>query len=83
MTDAKWMRHGESHYAAKLNDAAVVEILRRARAGEKYMLIALDFAVSDRTVGKIVNGRMWTHVTHLSPRSPGKGRPTAYVKSLL
>ena len=47
---------------AKLKDADILTILRRARSGEMYKHIARDYGVSISTVSLIKKGRIWKHV---------------------
>lgn len=49
----------ERHGSAKLTEAQVVEIRRRAANGDLHRVIADDFPVSRRMVGKIVAGKAW------------------------
>jgi hypothetical protein len=53
---------GEAHGMVKLNEVAVVEIRRRAAAGETHDELARAHGVSRRLVGRIVNRDRWGHV---------------------
>jgi hypothetical protein len=53
---------GEGHGNAKLTDAAVREIRRRAAAGEGLTAIGRSLGVGQTTVSYVVKGRTWKHV---------------------
>lgn len=53
---------GSGHYRAKLNEAAVGEILRRLATGEQQRLIAKEFGVDQSVISEINTGRKWRHV---------------------
>lgn len=53
---------GEEHPHAKLTTAQVVEINRRAAAGERQASLAREFGISAVTVCQIVKGNRWVHV---------------------
>lgn len=46
----------------RLNAEAVLEIRRRATAGEKYRAIGIDFGVAETTVSAVVNRHNWRHI---------------------
>lgn len=52
-------QYGTKNAMAKLTDAAVREIRRRRKSGERLKTIAADFGVSDRAVSKIALGQRW------------------------
>lgn len=56
---------GERHGMAKLTDAAVIDILARRAKGERVKDIAAIHGVRPASVGAVLHGRLWTHVTHL------------------
>lgn len=53
---------GEGHYRAKLNQAAVLAIRKRARSGEDQKEIAKDFGILQPHVSRILNGRAWKRI---------------------
>lgn len=61
---------GEQQGLAKLAEADVRMILARHEAGETRTEIALDYPVTRYTVGDILTGRTWTHVTGLPQKKP-------------
>ena len=55
---------GEQHYRCKLTDDYVREIRRRYESGGVFQReLAVEFGVTCRTVGRIVNGEQWNHVS--------------------
>lgn len=50
---------GSRHYAAKLNEAQVVEIRRRRLAGERGTDLARRFGVTPQSISDIMSGRAW------------------------
>ena len=64
--DAKDRRpRGESAIQAKLNAAAVLEIVATAKAGEPRISIAQRYEVSTSLINAILCGRVWRHVTKI------------------
>lgn len=55
-------RRGESNGRAKLDEAGVLEVRRRAGAGESRRAIARTLGVSPTAVTDITSGRTWAHV---------------------
>lgn len=53
---------GENHGTAKLTRAQVAEIRRRHASGEIQRVIASDYGVSRRTIGKIACGQRWRNI---------------------
>jgi hypothetical protein len=53
---------GEMHYRAKLTESDVLEIRRRAAAGEKSRSIAKDFGMTHAPIFDIVRRKNWKHV---------------------
>jgi hypothetical protein len=53
---------GEETGSAKLKEFQVIEIRKRAAAGETYRAIAGDYNVSHVTITQIVLRRTWTHI---------------------
>lgn len=53
---------GSRNGHAKLTEADVREIRRRARDGELHRIIAADYGVSRSRITTIANGRDWRHV---------------------
>jgi len=53
---------GSNNNAAKLTEAKVVEIRRRAALGESQASIASSYSVSTSSIGLVVNRVTWTHV---------------------
>ena len=64
---ASALRCGERNGQAKLTERAVLDVRRRAAAGEPYTEIAKRFAVSGDAIGLCVRGRTWKHVREVSP----------------
>jgi group I intron endonuclease len=56
-------KRGSGNQNAKLTEDDVREIKKRLAAGEMGGVIAKDFNVDQSVVGKIKQGRRWTHVT--------------------
>ena len=57
------MPRGESHGHSKLTEADVVAIrLRYAEGGRSHRQLAPVFGVSHRTIGDVVNRKIWSHV---------------------
>lgn len=54
---------GERHPSHKLTDAQVIEIRRRAAAGEQTRPMAREFGVTAPVVRGIRRGTMWKHLT--------------------
>lgn len=54
---------GERDGVAKLTQASVTEIFRRASTGERKAKIAADFGVHPRTVRSIATGESWSWLT--------------------
>lgn len=59
-------RHGSAHSNAKLNEALVVDIRRRIRAGERQKDIAKELGVNHATLSTANSGRTWAHVQEAS-----------------
>lgn len=58
-------RRGEDCPTSKLTEESVREIRRLHKAGHHYQRdLARMFGVSRRAIGKIVNGKTWTHVSN-------------------
>ena len=55
---------GERHGMAKLTNAAVLDILARRARGERVKDIAAVYGVRPGSVGAVLHGRLWSHVTH-------------------
>ena len=53
---------GEAHGRAKLTNAEVTEIRRRARAGETVVSLASAFGMGTSTISAIKNGSAWRHL---------------------
>lgn len=53
---------GESHAVTRLTETEVLEIRRRAEAGESYKAIAASFGVAESYVGAIKRRANWRHV---------------------
>ena len=53
--------HGEKSGHAKLSEADVIAIRRRARRGESIASIAVDYPVVPETVGMAVRRKTWRH----------------------
>jgi len=53
------LRFGEGHAAHKLTAAQVAEIRRRQKSGEKGVLLAAAFGVSQSVISEIKTGKAW------------------------
>jgi hypothetical protein len=53
---------GERAHGAKLTANAVIEIRKRAAAGEKFVSIGKDYNINSQHVGRIVRKERWAHV---------------------
>ena len=53
---------GSGRYNAVLNEDKVVEIRRRADAGEKHSVLAAEFGVARPNIGRIQRHEIWKHV---------------------
>lgn len=53
---------GENGSRAKLSESKVIEIIRRARAGESHLELGKMFGVSKHAIGAITCGRNWSHL---------------------
>lgn len=53
---------GESNFASKLTEKKVLELRRRAKAGEKQKVLAIEFGVHGSTISRIVNKKKWSHI---------------------
>lgn len=54
---------GSKHYATKLTEDTVKEILNEYKNGEKIYLVAKKFSISSGCVSGIVHRKSWKHVT--------------------
>jgi hypothetical protein len=59
--------HGEQNGHARLTDAIVRELRRRATAGESLGALAREFGVSRPTVSIAVSGKTWAHLNDDAP----------------
>lgn len=55
-------KFGSSSPAAKLTESDVAEIRSMAQAGVGSVTISKRFAVGERTIRKIVSGKLWRHI---------------------
>ena len=55
-------RRGSRHGLAKLTEPDVIEIRRRAAAGEMQRDLAAHYGVSQSTVSRIIARGIWIHV---------------------
>lgn len=66
---------GMTNPNAKLSDQLVTEIVRRVRSGESQSDVARAIGVHRVTVGHILRGKYWCHVTRaipgFTPNKPG------------
>lgn len=53
---------GAAHGRAKISDADVVEIRRRASLGESCRRISADYPISKSQIERIVNRTKWSHL---------------------
>lgn len=56
------MRRGERVNLAKLTEVSVIEIKRRAAAGESPSPLAREYGVGRNAIWRITSGRTWGHV---------------------
>jgi hypothetical protein len=54
---------GETNAMSRLTESSVRSIRTRHADGETQRRIAADLAVSEATVSRVINGRLWGHVT--------------------
>lgn len=54
--------HGTRNAHAKLTEASVVELRKRAAAGERYQHLAVAYGISESRANAIINGNGWRHV---------------------
>lgn len=54
---------GEKHYAAKLRNVDVLDIMPRLASGESPTLLANEYGVERGTIKNIASGRTWKHLT--------------------
>lgn len=54
---------GESHVCAKLTEAQVIEIYKRAKKGDRLIALAREFNVHTTTVFDIREQKTWKHLT--------------------
>jgi protein gp37 len=64
------IRHGTGQSCTKLNEADVVAIRERSRAGESAYRIARDYPVSDTQIQNVVTGKHWSLPVRSKPQ-PG------------
>jgi hypothetical protein len=57
---------------AHLPPDAVLEIFRRAHAGETAPTLAAEFGVKPKAIARIKNGRSWGELTGMKPPKPAK-----------
>lgn len=69
--------HGTRNAHAKLTEAQVVDMRRRALAGERYQDLAVAFGVSESRANAIIIGNGWRHVW---PYGDGQDGGRAYKK---
>ena len=64
LTDGRFRRaRGEESPSAVVTEATAIEILRRARAGEKKARLASEFGVPRQVVYRLVSRRTWKHLS--------------------
>jgi hypothetical protein len=57
-------RRGSDHPSARLTADKVVEIRTRyARGGVTHAILAAEYGVAEPTIGAVICGRLWKHVT--------------------
>ena len=56
------VRRGTEHPNAKLTDAKVRQIRKLREQGKSVKALAGKFKVSERTIEKLLAGRIWKHV---------------------
>jgi hypothetical protein len=64
--ERNWSTHnprpGSANSAAKLTEAAVIEIRERARNGEKQRAIARDYGIGEQNASMIILRKTWRHI---------------------
>lgn len=53
---------GEQHTLSKLKNAQVIEIFKRAWAGEKQEALAFEYKVNQQVISAIKLGKRWKHL---------------------
>lgn len=61
------VQQGEHNGNAKLTDAQVIEMRKRAHAGETQGALAEAFGVSQPVVSGVVSGKFWSHLNAVAP----------------
>lgn len=54
---------GEKVYNCKIRVKDVLDIVKRKKAGEYYLVLANEYGVGISTIVDIIKGRTWTHIT--------------------
>lgn len=60
--NTKHHQAGEMHHAARVTTEQVIEIRKRAKAGEVQARLAREFGITAVALGNIVRRRTWAHV---------------------
>lgn len=55
---------GEKCGSAKLNQAQIIEIRNRYKNEQiSHRKLAIEYGVTHRTIGRLINNELWTHIT--------------------
>lgn len=71
------LTHGERNGIAKLTESVVVEMRKRAAAGEHYIVLAEAYGISRSRANAIILGNGWRHVWPFFDRKGGWQRNTS------
>lgn len=55
-------QRGELNWCAVLTPEKVLEIRDRRAKGEKLVVLALEYGVSEGSIGDVCNRRTWRHI---------------------
>jgi hypothetical protein len=58
----KTRRRGEKHHLAKLSEADVMEIRRRASLGETGTALGKEFGIGQQQASRLIKGKSWEHL---------------------
>ena len=53
------LKPGEDHPRAKLSNRSVADIRAAYKEGQKQIVLAMEYGVSQAAISKIVNGHTW------------------------
>lgn len=70
LPDPKQINQGENHPQAKLTAANVRDIVALFDSGSDAEELAERYGVAKPTIGAILRGETWAHITNIRPDSP-------------